>query len=201
MAGRSIIDVWLALALLALPAWASAAPSAAGEARIVAALDNLALLERPGEIGLATISDGNKFVQCRRLTDRDLYCEAAGTRMQPSLAGVLTPDRVALMTTMGWRIAPLFGLYAQTFPARLTNAQVADLIIQALQQAYDADVADLEVMSDRVAAEPCPPRNGPRQALAGMINDAPSMAPAAVHAAAIRPCPMSPGLKRPRPPT
>jgi hypothetical protein len=66
---------------------------------------------------------------------------------------------------------------------------VADKILQVLAEAYDADVSKLEVNSIWVKSEPCPPRNGPTQNLAGMINDAPSMARYAVHACAYTPAP------------
>jgi hypothetical protein len=36
-------------------------------------------LLRPGQDGLATVWDGNKYVQCRLMADRTLRCEAAGT--------------------------------------------------------------------------------------------------------------------------
>ena len=37
---------------------------------IEATLDNITNLNRPGQDGYATVWDGNKYVQCRRLADR-----------------------------------------------------------------------------------------------------------------------------------
>jgi hypothetical protein len=52
---------------------------------------------------------------------------------------------------------------------------------------YDADMQNLEVETKSIRSEPCPPRNGPSQNLAGIINDAPSMAAVSVHACAYKP--------------
>lgn len=90
---------------------------------------------------------------------------------------------------LGWRFDPRFGNYVQDFPAGVAISLVADKILQVLAEAYDADVTKIEVNSIWVKSEPCPPRNGPGQNLAGMINDAPSMARYAVHACAYAPAP------------
>jgi hypothetical protein len=161
----------------------------ASKSRVVAALENIMTLDRPGQDGYATIWDGNKYVQCGRLFDRSLRCEAAGTLMQPSLEHVLTPERAGRLTALGWRFDPRFGNYLQDFPTGIVTSLVADKILQVLAEAYDADVSKLEVNSIWVKSEPCPPRNGPTQNLAGMINDAPSMARYAVHACAYTPAP------------
>jgi hypothetical protein len=161
--------------------------SQASQSRIEAALTNIMTLQRPGQDGLATIWDGNKYVQCRWMPERALRCEAAGALMQPSLGRVLGPERIARLATLGWHLDPSFGNYVQTFPAGLPAGQVADRILQALKEGYDADLADLEVQSDWIKSSPCPPRNGPGQNLAGMINDSPAMAATAVRGCAYRP--------------
>jgi hypothetical protein len=56
-------------------------------------------------------------------------------------------------------------------------------------EGYDADIAHLEVQSAWVASEPCPPRNGPSQNLAGIVNNAPAMARTAIHGCAYAPKP------------
>jgi hypothetical protein len=176
----------------ASPALASPArpsPAQASKSRLEAALENIIALERPGQDGFATVWDGDKYVQCRRLADHSMRCEAASVLMQPSLAHVVTPDRVARLAALGWRLDPSFGEFAQIFPARLSVSEIADRVLQALAEGYDADVTNLEVRSDWIASEPCPPRNGPSQNLAGMINDAPSMAATAIHACAYTPEP------------
>jgi hypothetical protein len=101
--------------------------------------------------------------------------------MQTSMRYVLTPARTQRLAALGWKIDPAFGNFAQTFPARMPLGEVADRILVTLAEGYDADVAHLEVESNWIASEPCPPRNGPNQNLAGLINDAPSMAATAVH--------------------
>ena len=183
---------WVALFLASLGSpesgWANS-PSQASKSRIEAALQNVMTLERPGQDGFATIWDGNKYVQCGRLRDRGLKCEAAGSLMQPSLDQVLTPERVSRLAALGWRLDPSFGNYVQTFPADIAASVLANRILQVLAEAYDAEVASLQVESTWVTSEPCPPRNGPTQNLAGMVNDAPSMAATAVHACAYRPKP------------
>ena len=68
---------------------------------IEATLDNITKLNRPGQDGYATVWDGNKYVQCRRLPDRGLRCEAAGALMQSSLERVLSPERAARLIAVG----------------------------------------------------------------------------------------------------
>jgi hypothetical protein len=82
--------------------------------------------------------------------------EAAGSLMQSSLGHVLTPERVARLTALGWRLDPSFGNYVQTFPADAASSLVADKILQTLGEAYEADVADIEVQSTWIPSEPCP---------------------------------------------
>src|ERR1700733_962811 len=165
----------------------AASPPPTSKPLVEAALQNILNLDRPGQDGYATILDGNKYVQCKRLPDRGLRCEAAGSLMQPSLERILTPERVAQLAALGWRLDPSFGNYVQTFPAGISTGTVADKILQVLVMAYDADTGNLEVQSRWVKSELCPPRNGPTQNLAGMVNDAPSMAATAVYACAYKP--------------
>jgi hypothetical protein len=87
-------------------------PAGGGQSRFEQALANIASLERPDQDGLATIWDGNKYVQCRRMPDKPLHCEAAGALMQPSLAHTLIPDRVARLAALGWSLDPSFSNYA-----------------------------------------------------------------------------------------
>jgi hypothetical protein len=95
------------------------------QSRVAAVLENITNLNRPGQDGYATVWDGNKYVQCKRLSDRNLRCEAAGSLMQSSLGHVLTPERVARLTALGWRLDPSFGNYVQTFPADAASSLVA----------------------------------------------------------------------------
>lgn len=187
----------LVLTALASAKAACAAPAPDASPRVETALANIMTLERPNQDGFATVWDGNKYVQCGRAAGRALRCEAAGALMQPSLGDVLTPERIKRLSGLGWRLDPHFGNYAQTFAAGTPLSQVADRIVQALSEGYSADLTSLETGTDWVAREPCPPRNGPSQNLAGMINDAPAMATTAVHACVYQP---EPGFD-PRPPT
>ncbi len=168
------------LMLLVVRAAAAATDPGTNQSRIEAALSNIVGLERPGQDGLALVWDGNKYVQCRRMTDHGLRCEAAGALLQPSLAHVLTPARIARLTTLGWQLDPSFGNYVQVFPASTPARGIAAKILQALKEGYDSNLADLGVRSDWIKSQPCPPRNGPTQNLAGVINDAPSMAATAI---------------------
>ena len=177
----------LLLALLGAPGSGAAEALPTSQSRVEAALENIIVLDRPGEDGLATVWDGDKYIQCRRMPDHALHCEAAGALMQSSLRYVLIPEKVGRLTALGWRLDSSFGNYTQTFPAGASVSQVANKILQTLAGAYDADVANLEIQSDWVASEPCPPRNGPGQNLAGMINDAAAMAATAIHACAYSP--------------
>src|SRR5580704_10773835 len=102
-----------------------AASPRTSQSHVQAALDNITTLSRLREDGYATMWDGNKYVQCRRLPDRSLRCEAAGTLMQSSLERVLTPERVVRLTALGWRLDPSFGNYVQTFPADAASSLVA----------------------------------------------------------------------------
>ncbi len=137
---------------------------------------------RVGRIGYATVWDGNKYVQCRRRSDRSLRCEAAGTVLQPSLRSVLTGERLSRLAALGWIIDPSFGNYARTFAADVPDADVADAILQTLAEVYGADTASVEIETTWVVDVPCPPRNGFSQNLAGLINDARSMRATAIHA-------------------
>jgi len=170
------------LMLLGWPRSYAAEPAPPSQARVAAALANITTLIRPAQDALATIWDGNKYIQCIRRPDRELRCEAAGALMQPSLARVLVPERVARLVALGWHPDTSFGNYVQTFPASLSADEIARRIVQALAEGYDADLGDLGVRTDWIAAEACPPRNGPSQNLAGAINDARSMARTAIHA-------------------
>jgi hypothetical protein len=177
-------------AMLASPETGLADPSPqTSKSRVEAALENIATLNRPGRLGFATFWDGNKYVQCGYTEDRSLRCEAAGTLMQPSLAHVLVQERVSRLVALGWQLNPSFGNYVQIFPADMAIGQIADQILQALAEAYDAQVADLQILTQWMKRELCPPRNGPTQNLAGMVNDAPAMKATAVHACAYTPQP------------
>lgn len=145
----------------------------AQKARVEAALSNIMKLERPGQMALATIWDGNKFVQCRRVRGQPLRCEAAGSLMQTSLERILVPERVRRLGTLGWHRDPRFGNYVQWFAADVPVGQIADMILQALKEGYDANLATLDVRTSWVANVPCPPRSGPSQDLAGAIFDDP----------------------------
>jgi hypothetical protein len=173
---------WLALiaATLMLVGGMDRCRAQTTNARIDEALQNITTLIRAGKIGYATFWDGNAYVQCRRMPERQLRCEAAGTTMQSSLANVLTGDRLTRLAALGWVLDPSFGNYAQTFPADMPTGRVADHILRTLTEAYNASAAELEIQTAWIVDMPCPPRNGPSQNLAGIVNDAPSMRPTAV---------------------
>lgn len=175
----------------------AADPLEAAKSRIAPALDNALSLERLDQIGLATVWDGNKYVQCRRMADRVVRCEAGGALMQPSLGHILTLERIARLTALDWRLDPSFGNYVRNFAAGSSAGQIADAILQALAEGYDADLSRLETRTDWVASELCPPRNGPTQNLAGSISDARAMRATALYACAYTPLPDS----APRPAT
>jgi hypothetical protein len=181
MRSRRMALITAIAAMIAGPALAQTS-----SAKIEAAITTIRILDRPGRDNLATAWDGNKYVQCRRMRDRALRCEAAGTLMQVSLERVLTPDRIGRLAAMGWMLDPSFGNYVQIFRPDASAKEIADKLIAALAQGYDADIQNLEVETKSIASEPCPPRNGPSQNLAGIINDEPSMAATAVHACAYK---------------
>jgi hypothetical protein len=157
--------------------------------RIEEALQNITTLVRAGRVGYATFWDGNKYVQCRRVPERALRCEAAGTSMQPSLRIVLTGDRLSRLAPLGWVLDPNFGNYVQIFPADMPTARMADHILRTLTEVYDADATGLEIQTTWIADMPCPPRNGPTQNLAGIVNDEPAMQPTAVRGCFYAPTP------------
>lgn len=179
----------LAAMLVVLGGAVFAAPPQTSQTRVTAALENITALVRPGQDGYATIWDGNKYVQCKRLPDRSLRCESAGALMQSSLEHVLTPERVARLTALGWRLDPSFGNYVQIFPAEAASDAIADKIVQVLDEAYGASTTELEVQTAWIPSEPCPPRNGPSQNLAGIVNDAPSMRATAIYGCSYKPKP------------
>ena len=181
---------FIAAATVALASGAAAAETT--ESKVAAAIETIKVLERPGRDTLAAVWDGDKYIQCRHMSDQTLRCEAAGARMQVSLAHVLTPDHIGRLATMGWMLDPHFGNYVQTFKSDVPAADVANKIIAALAQGYEADVMKLEVETTSIESEPCPPRNGPSQNLAGLISDAPSMVDVSIHACAYTPDAESP---------
>lgn len=167
---------WAVAALIALTSLeGSEARAQSPNAKIDAALQNITNLVQPGRVGYATIWDGNKYIQCRRAAERVMRCEAAGSILQPSLKSVLTIGPLSQLAALGWTIDPNFGNYVHTFPAEMPTARIADHILQTLIRAYDADTSGLEFQTRWVADVPCPPRNGPGQNLAGIVNDARSM--------------------------
>ncbi|MFC0242510.1 hypothetical protein [Rhodopseudomonas telluris] len=169
----------LAVALLNLAGLAPAGAQSPTE-RIDAALQNITSIVRADRVGYATIWDGNKYVQCRRLPNRDMRCEAAGVTLQPSLARVLNAERQSRLVALAWVLDPAFGNYTRTFPGDMPTSQIAEHVLKALTEAYLINIPDLEFGTAWVVDIPCPPRNGPSQNLAGMINDAKSMLPTAL---------------------
>ena len=179
---RMALGVWIVLLVLSAAGRALAdTPPALGHLRLEQSLQTILKASRPGQDGLVTVWDANKYVQCRRMADRNLRCEAAGSVMQPSLKPVLTPDRVAALNGLGWTLDPAFGNYQRTFTADVSAADIADAVLTALDRGYAADPAGLEFATTWIKSEPCPPRNGYSQNLAGSINDTPAMAATAVH--------------------
>ena len=94
---------------------------------------------------------------------------------------------MAKIGALGWKLDPSFGNYVQDFSKDVPPAEVAERILQVLADGYAADLAQLSVQTAWVANEACPPRNGPSQNLAGMVNNAPAMAATAIHACAFAP--------------
>jgi hypothetical protein len=188
---RALLPFCAALLVCALgwPAAAATLGAQSSQARVEAALQNILDLQRPGQAGYATAWDGNKYVQCSSAPRGGMRCEAAGALMQPSLQAVLTPERVQRLQALGWRLDPHFGNYVQTFGAAAAPRDVATAVVEALEAGYDADILHVEVATDWLPSEPCPPRNGPSQNLAGMINNAPAMAASGIHACAYAPAP------------
>ena len=183
----------LAVALIGL---GEAAPSLAqtASARIDEALQNITTLVRSGRVGYATFWDGNKYIQCRRLPNRELRCEAAGTSMQPSLKGVLVPERLKRLDALRWVLDPNFGNYAQTFAADLVTSRIAERILKTLVDVYDLQVPGLEIQTAWVSDIPCPPRNGPSQNLAGSVSGAVAMRSTAIYACSYTPTSKTPQL-------
>ncbi len=128
LAGRISVSFVLALALasgpaLDLPARADG-PADRTLREVEAAIHAMMFANLPGQDSLATISNDNEYVQCRRVPGVGLRCEAAGALMQPSLDHVLTPERQDRLTALGWEVDPTFGNYAQSFPAGTTSMEL-----------------------------------------------------------------------------
>jgi hypothetical protein len=158
-----------------------------GKERVEAAIAWVKAEERPDRDGVATISDGNKYVQCRGAKGSELRCEAAGALMQVSMSRVLTPERIGWLTAMGWKLDASFGNYVRTFSADAPSAQVAEQVMAALQQGYAINLQTLDVGRQSITRAPCPPRNGHSQSLAGAINERGRSPSAMLHACAYRP--------------
>jgi hypothetical protein len=187
-------DVWRAV-LIAMIASLVVGTASAQDDKVESAISLITLLDRPGQINLATVWDGNKYVQCRPMDDRSMRCEAAGALMQPSLAHVLTPERIGHLIARGWVLDPSFGNYARRFAPTTAAKVIAEEIKNMLSQVYDADIEHIEIATNSVADEPCPPRNGPSQNLAGIIFDARAMERFAIHACSYEPKDNAPDVK------
>lgn len=170
----------LLLAVLMQASSAYAGPQPETAARVIAAIVNVETLVRVEKVGYATFWDGNKYIQCRPAPARELRCEAAGSRMQPSLERVLVTGRLDRLAELGWVLDPSFGNHVRIFRADIPRAEVADAIVAALAEVYDADISRLDIATAWVADMSCPPRNGPSQNLAGIVNDAPEMSATAI---------------------
>jgi hypothetical protein len=160
--------------------------------KIDEALQNISNVVRDEKVGYATVFDGNKYVQCRRLPSREVRCEAAGAALQPSLERVLTPERQSKLKTLGWVLDPSFGNFVRTFPADRPTSAIAEKIVEALTQGYAAEPERIELRTAWVADLPCPPRNGRSQNLAGSVTDSAAMRPSA-----IKSCTYTANLQRP----
>ncbi|WP_244446314.1 TY-Chap domain-containing protein [Devosia riboflavina] len=148
----------------------------------VEALENIAAISRPGQVGDATIWDGNKYVQCYTVDAGTTRCEAAGSLMQPSLKRAMRPDD---LLALGWTRDDSFGNFVKTFPAEAGPADIAAAAVAALTEAYDAEPEWFEVQTQWLPDTKCPPRNGPTQNLAGMINAMPASVIACSYAEAM----------------
>lgn len=186
-------SAWGAVIAIYLCAIAEASLAQTVSTRIDDALQNITTLARTGRVGYATFWDGNKYIQCRRLTDRNLRCEAAGTSLQPSLKSVLTGERLNRLASLDWILDPSFGNYVHTFLADIPTSRAADHIQRTLAEVYGADVTNLEIRTAWVVDIPCPPRNGPTQNLAGIVNDS-----AAMRANALLTCSYTPTAATPQ---
>lgn len=169
---RRGLSLILLLALLGPPQ--AGAVESTGDA-FTEALENIAVLHRPGQVGYATIWDGNKYVQCYGTGPEGTRCEAAGALMQPSLERVMRPD---VLATQGWAADDSFGNFVRTFPGDTAPKDIAAAALAILAAAYDANPAWLEIRTQWLPESKCPPRNGPSQNLAGMINDMAASVPA-----------------------
>jgi hypothetical protein len=107
---------------------------------------------------------------------------------------VLTGDRLNRLAALGWALDPSFGNYVQTFPADWPTGPIAIHILRTLTEAYAAEAPGLEVQTGWIADTPCPPRNGPSQNLAGLVNDAPSMQKTGLRACSYKPDSETPQL-------
>jgi hypothetical protein len=155
--------------------------------RVEAAIGNMMSLDRSGQVGLATIFDGNKFVQCRRLEDRSIRCEAAGTLLQPSMSRTLTGAKLEALEAFGWALDPSFGNWVQNFAADATPQRIANEVETALADVYDADPRTIEAHTDWVAKQACLPRRGFVQNLAGSVGTSANWAAYFIFACAYKP--------------
>jgi hypothetical protein len=154
------------------------------ELRVARALENISTLIRPGRVGYATIWDFNAYVQCRRLENGAMRCEAAGSLLQPTLANLLLRENLNVLTDRGWELEADFGNFVQVFQPDASIDSISTIIVTTLRHAYTADVDALETRTSWIKDEPHPPRNGYTQNLAGLVNDAPAMLPTSVRTVA-----------------
>ena len=120
----------MALRVVLISSLACATTREDAKAKVEEAIGNALELERPHQIGLAWIFDGNTYLQCRQLADRNIRCEAGGALMQISLSHVLTPARIEHLDALRWRLDPSFGNYARSFPTDAAPGAIAEAAMQ-----------------------------------------------------------------------
>lgn len=136
---------WIALALAGLCAATDVNAEQSATSRIDEALKNITASVRLAKVvGCATVWDGNKYVQCRRLHDCALTLRGRRLSMKHSFKSVLNGERLARLAALGWVLDTSFGNHVRMFPADTTTAHAAECILQTLTEVYGADLTNLE---------------------------------------------------------
>ena len=143
--------------LLFVVALAGAALAEPGpKAEIVRGIATILLVENDKTDGILTVAEGNLYVQCLRSHFLPGWrCESAGVEGQPWLHDLLTSDRKAKLTGLGFAPDPETGNFVSTPPREIAPEVLADTILLVLTDVYGAKPEEIGVRAEKLRSARC----------------------------------------------
>jgi len=123
---------------------------------IAEGVKSVLIKEEKTKDGVLTVHDNNLFVQCLGSHFLPAWrCEAAGFEGQPWLHHVLTPERQALLATIGFKPDPQFGNFILMVPKTTDVDTLAALILRVLTDVYAVKPEDIDVKAEWLPFRRC----------------------------------------------